>query len=428
MNNNWRHDKKIVENFIEKNQYVINHGIINILPKTRKNTWHLIKEDLRTQILAEYNRRQEIHRNKKQSKTEPFYELEDVQIFENQELLNENIEKIKAADIAKDGLCIYFNNSDCKFKNLKNVIREKLNSINLEGLYLQISFRTLDGQIRFQTYSLMNETATQIINVLLNGKNLEYDFNLDEPNEIIEVSGINKEYTQTEISIKQITSIRIINPNNANKECKNKIYADNGGSFYIYKINEKFMSNVELIKKLERYQIFTALDNKAFDENCLVYALRQTNLFTESVLNNMRTTCYTRYVSKKQLEKFGESYNIKFNVVKYEQSDKSMHPITRNKQPYFGSDKEDAKKINLALINKHYILNENVEGVSTFYINNYDDIENKCKDKSPIEKFKIKRKKNGMYRQDKTKYHEIKSYDLIKFMTSDHNTWSFDDL
>ena len=428
MNNNWRHDKKIVENFIEKNQYVINHGIINILPKTRKNTWHLIKEDLRTQIRAEYNRRQEIHRNKKQNKAEPIFELEDVQLFENQELLNENIEKIRSADIAKDGLSIYFNNSDCKFKNLKNVIREKLNSINLEGLYLQISFRTLDGQIRFQTYSLMNETATQIINVLLNGKSLEYDFEVEEPNEIIEVSGINKEYTQTEISIKQITSIRIINPNNANKECKNKIYADNGGSFYIYKINEKFMSNIELIKKLERYQIFTSLNNKAFDENCLVYALRQTNLFSESILNNMRTTCYTRYISKKQLEKFGESYNIKFNVIKYIQEKNKWDDITHGKNKYFGSDKQDAKKINLVLINKHYVLNENVEGVSTFYINNYDDIENKCKDKKPEDRFKISRVKNGMYRQDKTKYHEIKSYDLIKFMTSDQQTWTFDDL
>ena len=428
MNNNWRRDKKIVENFIEKNQYVINHGIINILPKTRKNTWHLIKENLRAQILAEYNRRQEIHRNKKQSKTEPVYDLEDVQLFENQELLNENIEKIRSADIAKDGLCIYFNNSDCKFKNLKNVIREKLNSTNLNGLYLQISFRTLDGQIRFQTYSLMNETAIQIINVLLNGKSLEYDFEVEEPNEIIEVSGINKEYTQTEISIKQITSIRIINPNNANKECKNKIYADNGGSFYIYKINEKFVSNIELVKKLERYQIFTSLNNKAFDENCLVYAMRQTNLFTDAVLNNMRTTCYTRYVSKKQLEKFGESYNIKFNVIKYRSDLNRWADITHGKDKYFGSDKQDAKKINLVLINKHYILNENVEGVSTFYINNYDDIENKCKDKKPDDRFKISRVKNGMYRQDKTKYHEIKSYDLIQFMTSDHNTWTFDDL
>ena len=425
---NWRHDKKIVENFIEKNQYVINHGIINILPKTRKNTWHLIKEDLRTQIRAEYNRRQEIHRNKKQNKAEPIYELEDVQLFENQELLNENIEKIRSADIAKDGLCIYFNNSDCKFKNLKNVIREKLNSINLNGLYLQISFRTLDGQIRFQTYSLMNETATQIINVLLNGKSLEYDFEVEEPNEIIEISGMNKEYTQTEISIKQITSLRIINPNNANKECKNKIYADNGGSFYIYKINEKFMSNVELVKKLERYQIFTSLNNKAFDENCLVYAMRQTNLFTEAVLNNMRTTCYARYISKKQLEQFGNIYNIKFNVIKYRTDLNKWADITHGKDKYFGSDKQDAKKINLVLINKHYILNENVEGVSTFYINNYDDIENKCKDKKPEDRFKISRVKNGMYRQDKTKYHEIKSYDLIQFMTSDHNTWSFDDL
>ena len=425
---NWRHDKKIVEKFIEKNQYVINHGIINILPKTRKNTWHLIKEDLRTQILAEYNRRQEIHRNKKQNKTEPFYELEDLQLFENQELLNENIEKIRSADIAKDGLCIYFNNSDCKFKNLKNVIREKLNSIDLNGLYLQVSFRTTDNQIRFQTYSLMNETATKIINVLLNGKNLEYDFEVEEPKEIIEVSGINKEYTQTEISIKQITSIRIINPNNANKECKNKIYADNGGSFYIYKINEKFMSNTELVKKLERYQIFTSLNNKAFDENCLVYAIRQTNLFSESILNNMRTTCYTRYVSKKQLEKFGESYNIKFNVIKYIQEKNKWDDITHGKNKYFGSDKEDAKKINLALINKHYILNENVEGVSTFYINHYDDIENKCKDKQAIERFKISALDNKKYKHNKTKYHEIKSYDLIKFMTSDHITWSFDDL
>ena len=33
-----------------------------------------------------------------------------------------------------------------------------------------------------------------------------------------------------------------------------------------------------------------------------------------------------------------------------------------------------------------------------------------------------------MYRQDKSKYHEIKSYDLIQFMTSDRNTWSFDDM
>ena len=121
-------------------------------------------------------------------------------------------------------------------------------------------------------------------------------------------------------------------------------------------------------------------------------------------------------------------YNIKFNVVKYEQSDNKWHSLSRNKQPYFGSDKQDAKKINLALIQKHYILNENVEGVSTFYINNYDDIEDKCKNKKPEERFKISRIKSGMYRQDKSKYHEIKSYDLIKFMTSDRNTWSFDDM
>ena len=100
-----------------------------------------------------------------------------------------------------------------------------------------------------------------------------------------------------------------------------------------------------MIKKLERYQIFTSLENKAFEENCLVYAMRQTNLFSEAILNNMRTTCYTRYISKKQLEEFGNMYNIKFNVVKYEQSDNTMHSISRGKNNNIGSDKQDARKL-----------------------------------------------------------------------------------
>ena len=469
---NWREYKSFVERY---NERYSNSKIdyINVKEKTKKLTWRDIATDLIRQIeaykrlrknmheyeleqaeesrrradeITEENRRQKIRQEKYDNKStpiefvqsnifsepkvkvEPIYQLEDTQLFENQELLNEYIKKIKSADIEKDGLCIYFNNSDCKFKYLKSIIRDKLNSTSLDGLYLQVSFKTYDGQDRYQTYSLMNETAKQIINALLSGEDLEYEFDVDEPSNLIEVSGMNKDEILTNISINQITAIRIINKNNANKECKNKIYTDNGGSFYMYKINEKFISNVDLVKKLERYQIFTSLDNKAFDENCLVYAMRQTGLFSESILNNMRTTCYTRYISKKQLIQFGKLYNIKFKVIKYVPDQNKWDDITHGQNTYFGSDKDDAIKINLALIEKHYILNEYVQGVSAYYIKNYDNIEDKCKNKPSNERFKINKIIKRSYLYDKSNYHEIKSYDLVNFMTSDHISWTFDDL
>ena len=478
---NWREYKNFVERY---NERYSNSKIdyINVKEKTKKLTWRDIATDLIRQIeaykrlrknmheyeleqaeesrrraaeITEENRRQKIRQEKYDNKStpiefvqsnifsepkvkiEPIYQLEDVQLFENQELLNECIKKIKSADVEKDGLCIYFNNSDCKFKYLKSIIRDKLNSTSLDGLYLQVSFKTYDGQDRYQTYSLMNETAKQIINALLSdqdhqsGEDLEYEFNVDEPSNLIEVSGMNKDELESSISIKQITAIRIINKNNANKECKNKIYTDNGGSFYMYKINEKFISNVDLVKKLERYQIFTSLDNKAFDENCLVYAMRQTGLFSESILNNMRTTCYTRYISKKQLTQFGKLYNIKFKVIKYVPDKNSWDDITHGQNTYFGSDKENAIKINLALIEKHYILNEYVEGINKYYLDHYDEINEACKDKSNLWKMHVYAMRNikgkQVYEINIKKAH-MKSYDLVNFMTSDHISWTFDDL
>ena len=454
---NWRQDKNKVMKFINNNPYLINHNIIKIIPKTRKNTWKEIKEDLKRQYLIEYNRRKNIRDQRQKQKSEsidfiqsnifaepkeinePYYpdiedlfnQATDLENQHQQEILNSEIQKIKNANIAKDGLSIRFKEGkEVNFNNLKKAIRDKLNSIDLDGLYIQVSFLTEDNIVRFQTYSFMHETAIKIIDKILRGDDFENDY-ADEDFEI-EVSGMNKDFSQATVSTNQIIEIKIVGKGNIGREIKNKIYADNGGSFYKYKINEKFKNNVALVKKLERYQIFEDLNNPAFNENCLVYAMRQTNLFSEAILNNMRTTCFTRYISKKQLQKFGEMYNIKFNVVKYLPDKNQWDNITGGKKGsslrgFFGSVKDDALKIKLALINKHYILNEDVEGVSTFYLKNYDNIEAACQDMEPEDKFKISTK-NKKYVQNKAKYHEMKSYEFVKFMTSDLKTWSFDDL
>lgn len=457
----WRQDKNKVMKFINNNPYLINNNIIKIIPKTRKNTWKEIKEDLKRQYLIEYNRRKSIRDQRKTKKSEPidfiqsnifaepkeinepyypdieelFNQATDLEIQAENEKINKELEKIKNANIAKDGLKIYFDEGgDVKFNNLKKAIRDKLNSINLDGLYIQVSFLTADNIVRTQTYSFMNETGIKIIDRILKGDDFENE-DPDNQDFEIEVSGMNKDFSQATVSTNQIIDITIVNKRNIGKQIKNKIYVDNGGSFYPYKINEKFLNNPELVKKLERYQIFTDLNNKAFNENCLVYAMRQTNLFSEAILNNMRTTCFTRYISKKQLQKFGEMYNIKFNVVKYRPETNKFEDITHGKKGtkgsslrgFFGSVKDNALKIRLALINGHYILNEDVEGVSAFYLKNYDNIET-CQGIEQEEKFKITKISNGKYLKDKSKYHEMKSYEFVKFMTSDKQTWAFDDL
>ena len=459
---NWRQDKAKVMKFINDNPYIIRKKIIKIIPKTRKNTWKEIKEDLKRQYLIEYNRRKSI-RDKKQDKrakpidfiqsniftepkeeNEPYYPDIEEDLFnqftrleeeakaleqqKQQEKINSEIEKIKNADIVKDGLKIHFDEGKgVNFNSLKKVIRDKLNSINLDCIYMVISFLTYSNNYiieKSQTYSLNSEKGRKNVKKILRGE----DFEDDDPDEDfkIEVSDMNEDFSGAKISLNQITSITFFNQRNIGREIKNNIYADNGGSFYPYKINEKFLNNPELIKKLERYQIFTNLKNKAFKENCLVYAMRQTNLFSEAILINMRSISYSRYIDKKNLQKFGEIYNIKFYVVKYFHDENKFKDITKGKK-FFGSDKDDALKIKLALIDGHYILNEDVKGVSTFYLKNYDDIEDKCKDKEPAEKFKISAK-NKNYVQNKARYHEIKSYEFVRFMTSDQKPWSFDEL
>lgn len=458
--NTWRQDKNKVMKFINNNPYLINHNIIKIIPKTRKNTWKEIKEDLKRQYLIEYNRRKSIRDQRKTKKSEPidfiqsnifaepkevnepyypdiedlFNQATNLEIQAENEKINNEIKKIKNADIAKDGLKIYFNKAkEVNFNNLKKAIRDKLNSIDIDEIYIQVSFLTEDNIVRIQTYSLNSERGIKIMDRILRGEDFENYYGDNEDFEI-EVSGMNKDFSQATVSTNQIIDITFMHKRNIGREIKNKIYADNGGSFYKYKINEKFLNNPELVKKLERYQIFEDLNNKAFNENCLVYAMRQTNLFSEAILNNMRSTCIDRHISKKGLQEFGEMYDIKFNVVKYMTDKNQWDDISHGKNKFFGSVKEDALKIKLALINKHYILNEDVEGVSTFYLKNYDDIEEACKDMKPEDKFKIsaknklRRDKVPKYVQNKTKYHEIKSYDFVKFMTSDQKPWVFDDL
>ena len=54
--------------------------------------------------------------------------------------------------------------------------------------------------------------------------------------------------------------------------------------------------------------------------NSLTYALMMSCKFDNTVIDNFKIDCFTRYISHKQLDSLGQKYNIAFKVVKYVKS------------------------------------------------------------------------------------------------------------
>ena len=65
-------------------------------------------------------------------------------IFNDNELLNKNINIIQQVDIINYGFEIFINNSNCKYNEIKKVLKEKLNKTNTNCLYIQLFFKIND--------------------------------------------------------------------------------------------------------------------------------------------------------------------------------------------------------------------------------------------------------------------------------------------
>ena len=97
-----------------------------------------------------------------------------------------------------------------------------------------------------------------------------------------------------------------------------------------------------------------------FKYNCITWALKMSCKFNETTIENIVSFSYHRYVSHKELQTLGDKFNIAFKVLKYRKDKNDWEDITRGKK-VIGSNNLDAIKINLTLIAKHYILNEEVK-------------------------------------------------------------------
>ena len=180
-----------------------------------------------------------------------------------------------------------------------------------------------------------------------------------------------------------------------------------------FKIREEFANNQTLLDILKRYQILSEFDSSICQYNSLTYALKQINKFDENTLLQMNQINLENESIVKYLNRFGKQFNLRFKVIKYSEKSKKWNDILSGDR-IIGSENGDV--INLALIGTHFILNEIIEGVSSYALKNYKLINEKRADKSEEYKLKVVKLYNGRYVIDKKQAH-ITSYNFVNLTT-----------
>ena len=178
------------------------------------------------------------------------------------------------------------------------------------------------------------------------------------------------------------------------------------------KIKQEFQTNTVLLKKLKRYQISLDPNDIIYKNNSVIHALKQTNLFDDSIINEMQISCSVSHPTIDELDKLGNQFNICFRIVKFKPCNNRWDDITQGKK-CIGNP--SGSLIELALIENHYILNERVDEVSSYALKNYKDVDEILKEKDDSYKLKVIKQSNGRYCIDSKQAH-IKSYELMRLV------------
>ena len=331
------------------------------------------------------------------------------------------------------------NGVEIEFKNNKNVTKRVRFSVLKQPIidfldhiqdyskwYFKFSIN-VQGKDKWTTIPLNDEGIRRVHDMLtqdLFGEAFKNSFNnrimnedKADDNRIIECSdSAVAQYGIQDFTMDMVNKIQITSKPYLYKEAESKLYCDTAGAFFNRRLIDDCPKNIENLCK--RYQIFkgvldpeTNKPRKEYEMNCLMYALTMSGQFSEEMLSVMKTRCLTRVIARKDLIKFCEEFSIKVNLRKYTHEQKKWRDII-----YIGP--KDAKyNISLGLINKHYFLDEVIEGVSSYYLINHKTIHacEKIKNK-PVEwKQKIIRIKNGNY-EINNKVAHISSRDLVQYV------------
>jgi len=144
---------------------------------------------------------------------------------------------------------------------------------------------------------------------------------------------------------------------------------------------------------LDRYGIYSKIDSKNYNENCLIKSLRNSNQISETKIEKIKIMLKTREIPKRKLKEIANKLNICLSIKQI------------NKDIEYHGDKKN-KQIKLGLIENHYFIIDKETNITSYSLKNYFD--NEFRQKKDWKQF--------IKKDERNKNRFIDSFNLIKYL------------
>lgn len=291
-----------------------------------------------------------------------------------------------------------------RVEEAKNVIAATINDLYKTASTGKITFNEdLTKKLFFSTVSTLLRPENKL-NIIININDLYYTLTRDNLSRIMQVinnkyviQGIRRADEITESDTELIDNIKTdINEITLKSHDPSLIRIPRKGNFFKYYIKDKFLFNQ---LNLERYGIYTGFRKKDLREYCLVHAFEQSGKLSDIEMDDLRTMVKNRSIPISGIKTFAKEYNLFVHI--------KIIDINKNKTDIHNcGNKNSERKIYLALIDDHYIIDEKTT-INKYALENYDKIKH-LKDWNKISGIN---KKNSYMRQERF----INSSDMVRY-------------
>ena len=302
-----------------------------------------------------------------------------------------------------------------RVEEAKNVIAATINDLYKTASIKNITFnKDLTKKLFFSTVSALLRPENKL-NILVQIGDLYYTLTRDNLSKIMQVinngyviPGIRRADEITESDTELIDNIRYdIDEITIESYDPTIPRGIRNGKFFKYYIKDKFLFDQ---LNLKRYGIYTGFNKKDLREYCLIHAFEQSGQLNTEELDYMRIIVKNRAVPVSCIKMFAEKYNLFIKILVIDLNGNNRKTIK------YGNNSSN-RTFNLALIDDHYIIDEQVK-INKYALENYDKIKH-LKDWNKISGIN---NKNSYCRRERF----INSSDMVRYFIRNKDKYLID--
>lgn len=225
-------------------------------------------------------------------------------------------------------------------------------------------------------YTLNDKTRTRLRDLI------------EDDNTIVITEQISKSDEELVLAVRQFNQMRVEPVGDFNT------YALDNAAFFKYTHTTHY--------DFSRYGIFTSIDAKNYDDNCLMYALKLAGV-DAVIIEDLKLRMKNRNIPRSDLKKIAEDYNLTIIVRTANQEKAKIKPFVYGK---------GENPIYIGSLDNHYFLIEKTN-YTRFCLENYEEVKNEMNSNTII------KRKGKYFERDATRC--IDSYDLVKTLLANKN-------